>query len=108
MKRRGFTLVELLVVIAIMALLSGILMPALARARQLAYRVVCGANLYGLGRAALVYAQDYGDNLPRAGGRSTMWGLWRTGRRRTGEVRMAWTPRARVAGPASGRASICW
>jgi prepilin-type N-terminal cleavage/methylation domain-containing protein/prepilin-type processing-associated H-X9-DG protein len=74
MERKGFTLVELLVVIAVLALLLGILMPALARARQLAYRVVCGANLYGLGRAMLAYAQDNEDKLPRAGGRNSTWG----------------------------------
>jgi prepilin-type N-terminal cleavage/methylation domain-containing protein/prepilin-type processing-associated H-X9-DG protein len=74
MEQKGFTLVELLVVIAVIALLMGILVPALGRARQLAYRVVCGTNLYGLGRAMAVYANDYGEKLPRAGGRSSTWG----------------------------------
>ena len=74
MKRKGFTLVELLVVIAIIALLMGILMPALARVRQLAFRMVCGTNLSGIGKAMLLYSNDYEDELPRAGGRSTTWG----------------------------------
>jgi prepilin-type N-terminal cleavage/methylation domain-containing protein len=74
MARKGFTLVELLVVIAVIALLMGILMPALSRARQLAYRVVCGANLSGVGKAMLVYANDYDDKLPRGGGPSSVWG----------------------------------
>ncbi len=74
MKRKGFTLVELLVVIAIIALLMGILMPALSRVRQLAFRLTCGTNLSGLGKAMLLYANDYQDELPRAGGRSTTWG----------------------------------
>ena len=74
MRRRGFTLVELLVVIAIIALLMGILMPALARVRQLAFRMTCGTNLAGIGKAMLIYANDYEDELPRAGGRDSTWG----------------------------------
>jgi prepilin-type N-terminal cleavage/methylation domain-containing protein len=74
MKRKGFTLVELLVVIAIIALLMGILMPALARVRQLAFRMTCGTNLSGIGKAMLIYANDYEDELPRAGGRESKWG----------------------------------
>jgi len=75
MKRKGFTLVELLVVIAIIALLMGILMPALARVRQIAFRMVCGTNLSGIGKAMLIYANDYEDELPRSGGRSSTWAL---------------------------------
>jgi prepilin-type N-terminal cleavage/methylation domain-containing protein len=77
MKRKGFTLVELLVVIAIIALLMGILMPALSRVRQLAFRMTCGTNLSGIGKAMLIYANDYEDELPRAGGRTTEWGQTR-------------------------------
>jgi prepilin-type N-terminal cleavage/methylation domain-containing protein len=75
MRRKGFTLVELLVVIAIIALLMGILMPALSRVRQLAFRLTCGTNLSGIGKAMLIYANDYEDELPRAGGRTNCtWG----------------------------------
>jgi prepilin-type N-terminal cleavage/methylation domain-containing protein len=66
-KTKGFTLVELLVVIAIIALLMGILMPALARVRAIAFRMVCGTNLSGIGKAMLIYANDYDNELPRAG-----------------------------------------
>ncbi len=73
MTRRAFTLVELLVVIAIMALLTGLLIPALSRTRQLAYRMTCGTNLAGIGKAMMVYAHENDTRLPKAGGRSNKW-----------------------------------
>jgi len=73
MKRKGFTLVELLVVIAIIALLMGILMPALARVRQIAHRMVCGSNLSGIGKAMLIYANDFEEEFPIAGGPQATW-----------------------------------
>jgi prepilin-type N-terminal cleavage/methylation domain-containing protein len=74
-RRKCFTLVELLVVIAIIALLMGILMPALARVRQMAYRMACGTNLSGIGKAMVLYAQDNEGDFPRAGGRSKPWSI---------------------------------
>jgi len=73
MKKKGFTLVELLVVIATIALLMGILIPALARLRRRAFRMACGANLSQIGKAMLMYGGDYEDPLPRAGGESSTW-----------------------------------
>jgi prepilin-type N-terminal cleavage/methylation domain-containing protein len=67
MKKKGFTLVELLVVIAIIALLMGILMPALARVRMIANRMVCGANLSGIGKALMLYAGDSAESYPMPG-----------------------------------------
>ena len=67
MRKKGFTLVELLVVIAIIALLMGILMPALARVRTIAYRMVCGTNLAGLGKGILMYAGDAKESYPMPG-----------------------------------------
>jgi len=70
MRKKGFTLVELLVVIAIIALLMGILMPALARVRMIANRMVCGANLAGIGKALLLYAGDSSEAYPMPGASS--------------------------------------
>ena len=73
MKRKGFTLIELLVVIAIIALLMSILMPALARVKELANRVVCGSNLSGIGKAMNIYGnEDENGRFPRAGGRKSV------------------------------------
>jgi prepilin-type processing-associated H-X9-DG protein len=52
------------VLLPVAACLMGILMPALARTRQIAFRMVCGENMSGLGRAMLIYANDYGDEFP--------------------------------------------
>ena len=72
-KKKGFTLVELLVVIAIIALLMGILMPALAKVRQMAQRMVCGTNLSGIGKAIVIYVNDNEDEYPRAGRAGSYW-----------------------------------
>jgi prepilin-type N-terminal cleavage/methylation domain-containing protein len=74
MKKKGFTLVELLVVIAIIAMLLAILMPALGRVRGLAYRLMCGTNLGGLGKAMSVYSNDYQEMFPvRTGAATVNW-----------------------------------
>lgn len=65
-KPNAFTLIELLVVISIIALLMGILLPSLARARDNGKQVVCFSNLRQLAMAARIYTNDYDGRFPLA------------------------------------------
>jgi len=70
---KGFAIVGIVVPVVVFFLMLGMLIPVLRHARHRAVRTTCGANLMGIGKAMIIYSNDYQDEFPRAGGSGTIW-----------------------------------
>ena len=71
---RGVTVADTIVLlVALVFLIGGLIFPLLSRARAEAISDTCASHLANIGKAMLVYAADYNDALPRAGGRNCAW-----------------------------------
>ena len=103
----GLTLTEVVVLVVVLSFLVVAMALFPRRPRSTAFRMTCGTNLAGIGKAMMIYANDYDDRFPRAGGPGGSWAArtpdW-MGRNRFEAYGLA--PGSLAAGQASISASL--
>lgn len=72
---RNFAVLGIVMPVLFLGLMFIILMPALSHQRQHALRMVCGTNLMGIGKAMLIYANEYDGQFPRSAGKGGQWAM---------------------------------
>ncbi len=72
-KSKNLTFVEVVTVVLVCLFLLAVAVPAFQIPRSDAMRMTCSKNLSQIGRAMLIYSNDYDDKFPRAGGRNSVW-----------------------------------
>ncbi|GEM_PF-199618 len=72
-KAKKFGPIEILVVVFVCLFALAVIGPAMQMSRFEEYRLACATNLSNIGKAMLIYANDYDDELPRSGGRNSVW-----------------------------------
>jgi hypothetical protein len=72
-KAKKFGPIEVLVVVFVCLFALAVIGPAMQMSRFEEYRIACATNLSSIGKAMLIYANDYEDEFPRSGGRNSVW-----------------------------------
>ena len=70
---RGFAVLGIVIPVIVFLAMFVLLIPTFIKERQTDFRMVCGMNLGGIGKAMTIYANDYDGELPRAGGTNSVW-----------------------------------